>query len=69
MAIDFAKYKKAFKTAAVVGSAGMAIAAYFFGDIRPVVKDVCDALLTDPVRHPGVTWTVPKHGADAGAAQ
>jgi hypothetical protein len=69
MAIDFTKYRTAFKAAAVVASFGMVVAAYFFGDIRPVVKDVCDTLLTDPVRHPGVTWTVPKPGADAGAVK
>jgi len=62
--MQFTEYKKTFKIAMMVSPVLMAVLAYFFGDVTPVVRDVCNALLpSDGVETRPSTTTV----GDAGA--
>jgi len=39
------RYKRLFKTAAALVPLLMALASWLFGDVQPMVRDVCSALL------------------------
>lgn len=39
------RYKQAFKVAAYVVPLVLSLASYFFGDVQPMVRDVCSMLL------------------------
>lgn len=40
-----ARYKKAYAIVAIVAPLAMGLAGYFYGDVEPIVRDACTALL------------------------
>lgn len=48
-------YKKAFQIATILVPLAMAALGYFYGDVKPVIQDVCGLLVGDDAERPSVT--------------